>query len=86
MLVKLAFIIAFVMQRLKKCLKNFVMTSKNGGGGGGGGGEGRQFLDFIFRLYDFTDKDQRSIFWVFNFKNLYFLWYWSQLLYFWVVK
>ena len=30
----------------------------------------------------FTDRDKRSIFWVFNFKNLYFLGYWSQQLYF----
>ena len=66
------------------------MTNKNAGRG--------QFLDFIFRLYDFTHKYQRSIFGVFNFKNLFvfvfFFWrggggggrYWSQLLYFWVVK
>ena len=33
---------------------------------GGGGG---QFLDFIFRFYDFTDKYQRSIFWGFEFQG-----------------
>ena len=44
--------------------------------GPGGGGE--------FGI--FTDRDQRSIFWVLNFENLYFFGYWSQLLYFWVVK
>ena len=37
------------------------MTNKDGGGGG-------QFLDFIFRLYDFTDKYQQSIFWGFQFQ------------------
>ena len=30
----------------------------------------------------FTYRDQRSIFWVLNFENLYFFWYWSELLYF----
>ena len=30
----------------------------------------------------FEDRDQWSIFWVLNFKNLYFSGYWSQLLYF----
>ena len=40
--------------------------------GGGGGGEGGQFLDFIFRLYDFTDKYQRSIFWGFQFQESVF--------------
>ena len=35
----------------------------------------------------FTDRDQRSIFGVLNFKNLYFFGFCSQLLYlFWVVK
>ena len=50
--------------------KIFVMTNIDRGGGG-------QFLDFIFRLYDFTDKYEQSIFGVFNFKHL---------VYFWVVK
>ena len=30
----------------------------------------------------FTYRDQQSIFWVLNFKNRYFFWYWSELLYF----
>ena len=30
----------------------------------------------------YTDRDQRSIFWVLNFENLYFFGYWSKLLYF----
>ena len=48
--------------------KIFVMTNKDAGGG-------RQFLDFIFRLYDFTDKYQRSIFWGFQFQeSVVFFW------------
>ena len=45
------------------------MTNKDWRGGGGGG----EFLDFIFRLYDFTDKYQRSIFWGFQFQESVFL-------------
>ena len=30
----------------------------------------------------FTDRDQQSIFWVFNFENLSFAGYWSLVLYF----
>ena len=33
-------------------------------------------------LYIFTYRDQRSILGVLNFENLYFFWYWSELLYF----
>ena len=42
-----------------------------------------QSLSFKFPrggLVIFTDRDQRSIFWVLNFENLYFFGYWSQLL------
>ena len=45
--------------------------------------------NFVFEQYTpggwlgiFTDRDQRSILGVLNFENLYFLGYWSQVLYF----
>ena len=76
----------------------FTGKLRRGGGGGGGRGaplgplfrsNGWKFLSVSSPVLKprggldiFTYRDQRSTFWVLNFENLYFFWYWLELLYF----